>query len=53
MIVNQVGGGNIGLYTFNAVCNSGAANIAVHNMTNTNRSDAIVLRYAVIKGAVA
>jgi hypothetical protein len=52
MIVNQVGGGNIGEYTFNAVCNSGTANISVHNMTNTNRSDAIVLRYAVIKGAV-
>jgi hypothetical protein len=53
MIINQVGGGNIGEYTFNAVCNSGTANIAVHNMTNTNRSDAIVLRFAVIKGAVA
>jgi hypothetical protein len=53
MIVNQVGGGNVGLYSFNAVCNSGSANISVHNMTNTNRSDAIVLRYVVIKGAVA
>jgi hypothetical protein len=51
MIINQVGGGNIGLYAFNAVCNSGTANIAVHNMTNTNRSDAIVLRFAVIRGA--
>jgi hypothetical protein len=53
MIINQVSGGNIGFYSFNAVCNSGAANIAVHNMTNTNRGDAIVLRFAVIKGAVA
>jgi hypothetical protein len=53
MIVNQVGGGNIGVYSFNAQCNSGNALISVHNMTNTNRSDAIVLRYAVIKGAVA
>jgi hypothetical protein len=53
MIVNQVGGGNIGEYAFNAVCYSGSANISVHNMTNTNRSDAIVLRYAVIKGATA
>jgi hypothetical protein len=53
MIVNQVGGGNIGLYAFNARCNSGTANISVHNMTNTNRSDAIVLRFAVIKGAVS
>lgn len=53
MIMNQVGGGNIGFYSFNAVCNSGSANISVHNMTNTNRDDAIVIRYAVIKGAVA
>jgi len=53
MIINQVGGGNVGLYTFNAQCNSGTANIGVHNLTNNNRSDAIVLRYAVIKGAVA
>jgi hypothetical protein len=53
MILNQVGGGNIGLYSFNAVCNTGTANIAVHNMTNNNRGDAIVIRYAVIKGAVA
>jgi len=35
------------------VCNSGSANIAVHNMTNNNRGDAIVIRYAVIKGAIA
>jgi len=53
MILNQVGGGNIGKYAFNAQCGTGVANISVHNMTNTNRSDAIVLRYAVIKGAVA
>ena len=53
MILNQVGGGNVGLYSFNAVCNSGSASISVHNLTNTNRSDAIVLRYVVIKGATA
>ena len=51
MILNQVGGGNIGEYAFNAVCNSGSASIAVHNMTNTNRGDAIVLRFALIKGS--
>lgn len=53
MILNQVGGGNVGLYSFNAVCNSGSASIAVHNMTNTNRGDAIVIRYVVIKGAIS
>lgn len=53
MILNQVGGGNVGFYSFNANCAAGSASIAVHNMTNTNRSDAIVIRYAVIKAAVA
>ena len=53
MIVNQVGGGNVGLYSFNANCAAGSASIAVHNMTNNNRTDAIVIRFAVIKAAVA
>ena len=53
MIVNQVGGGNVGVYSFNANCAAGSASIAVHNMTNTNRSDAIVIRFPVIKAAVA
>lgn len=53
MILNQVGGGNVGLYSFNANCAAGSATISVHNMTNTNRSDAIVIRFAVIKAAVA
>jgi hypothetical protein len=52
MIVNQVSDANIGVYSFNSRCNSGNALISVHNMTNTNRSDAIVLRFAVIRGAV-
>jgi hypothetical protein len=53
IILNQVGGGNIGLYAFNGACNTGSAQISVHNMTNTNRSDAIVLRFAVIKAATS
>jgi hypothetical protein len=53
MILNQVGGGNVGLYSFNANCDTGSATISVHNMTNNNRSDAIVIRFAVIKGATA
>ena len=36
---------NIGLCSFNAQCNSGNDLISVHDMTNTNRSDAIVLRF--------
>jgi len=52
IILNQVSDANIGLYSFNGKCNAGNAVISVHNMTNTNRSDAIVIRFAVIKGAI-
>lgn len=53
IIINQVSTANRGEYAFNGHCNTGNAVISVHNMTNTNRSDAIVLRYAVIKAATA
>lgn len=53
IILNQVSDANIGLYSFNGKCNSGNALISVHNLTNNNRSDAIIIRYAVIKGATS
>lgn len=53
IIINQVSTANRGEYAFNGSCNTGSAVISVHNMTNTNRSDAIVIRYAVIKAATA
>ncbi len=53
IVLNQVSDANIGFYSFNGQCNSGNAVISVHNMTNTNRSDAIVIRFAVIRGATA
>jgi hypothetical protein len=53
MIINQVSTGNIGDYAFYPVCNSGNATITIRNLTNQNRSDAIVVRFAVIRGAVA
>jgi hypothetical protein len=52
IIVNQVGGGNIGEYAFNGSCGAGSAEISVHNMTDVNRSDAIVLRFVVVKAAI-
>jgi hypothetical protein len=52
IVLNQVSDANIGVYSFNGQCNSGNAVISVHNMTNTNRSDAIVIRFVVIRGAV-
>lgn len=53
IVLNQVGGGNIGEYAFNGACGAGNATISVHNMTNTNRSDAIVLRFAVIRAVIS
>lgn len=52
IIINQVSTANRGEYAFDGTCNTGNAIISVHNMTNTNRSDAIVIRYAVIKAAI-
>ena len=52
IILNQVSDANIGFYSFNGKCNTGNAVISVHNMTNNNRSDAIVIRYAIIKAAI-
>jgi hypothetical protein len=55
MIINHVSGGTIGKYTFNAACNNGNAAITIRNVTSgggSNEGAALVLRYAVIKGAV-
>jgi hypothetical protein len=53
IIINQVSTANVGFYSFNGICNSGNAIISVSNLTNNNRSDVIVIRYAVIKGATS
>ena len=53
MIINQVSATNISDYNYFPVCNTGSANITIVNRSNQNRSDAIRLRYAVIKGANA
>lgn len=52
MIVNQVSATNISDYNYFPICNSGSANITIVNRSNKNNSDAITLRYAVIKGAI-
>lgn len=53
LVINHVSGGTIGAYTFNAVCGSGSATIYVRNATGGSLGEAIVLRYAVIKGATS
>jgi hypothetical protein len=53
LVINHVSGGTIGSYTFTAACGSGSATVYVRNATGGSLGEAIVLRYAVIKGAVA
>jgi hypothetical protein len=53
LVINQSSTANSGGYTFNAICNSGNANIAVRNIMASSASDAVVLRFAVIKGATS
>lgn len=51
LILNHVSGGTIGAYTLNASCGSGAATIYVRNITGGALGEAIVIRFALIKGA--
>jgi hypothetical protein len=53
LIINLVGGGTAGAYTFGANCTTGSATIAVTNRSGAGLSEAIVLRYAVIRGSIA
>jgi hypothetical protein len=52
MIINHVSGGTIGAYTITASCNNGSATIYVRNSTAGSLSESLVLRFAVIKGAI-
>jgi hypothetical protein len=53
LIMNIVGGvATAAAYNLDAVCNSGSAVISVRNITAGSLSEAIVLRFAVIKGSV-
>lgn len=51
MIVNHVTTGTRGAYTINADCANGSVTISVRNNTAAALAEAIVLRFAVIKGA--
>ena len=53
LVINHVSGGTIGSYTFTAACSSGSATVYVRNATSGSLGEAIVLRYAVIKGAIS
>jgi hypothetical protein len=53
LVINHVSGGTVGSYTFTAACGSGSATVYVRNATSGSLGEAIVLRYAVIKGATS
>jgi hypothetical protein len=52
-VFNHVSGGTVGSYTFTAAPAAGSATVYVRNATAGGLAEAVVLRFAVIKGAVA
>jgi hypothetical protein len=53
LLLQHQSGGTLGSYTLNAACTAGSATIYVRNNTAGALSEALVIHYAVIKGAVA
>ena len=49
IVINHISGGTLGSYTFNASCGVGTADINVRNVSLGSLSDAVILRFAVIK----
>ena len=49
IVMNHISGGTLGAYAFNASTAAGSASINVSNLTTGSLSEAIVLRFAVIK----
>ena len=53
LILNHVSGGTAGSYLLNAQTTTGSASINVRNITGGSLSEAIVIGFAVIKGATS
>ena len=53
LVLQHQSGGTLGAYTLNAACAAGSATIYVRNNTAGTLGEALVIRYAVVKGAVA
>jgi hypothetical protein len=53
LVMNHLSGGTAGAYMLNAQCAAGSASINVRNATAGNLSEAIVIRFAVIKAVSA
>lgn len=52
LVLNHIGGGTLGSYTLNAACGAGSATIYVRNVTGGNLAEAVVIQFALVKGAV-
>lgn len=53
LVLNHNGGGTLGSYTLNGACGTGTATIYVRNNTGGSLSEALVLSFALIKGATS
>ncbi len=53
MVLNHVTTGTRGAYTLNADCAAGSATVSIRNNSATTLSEAIVLRYAVLKAVTS
>lgn len=53
LVLNHGSGGTAGAYTLNAQAGAGSATVNVRNVTAGSLSEAIVIRYAIIKGVAA
>jgi hypothetical protein len=53
LVLTHQSGGTLGAYTLDAACAAGSATIYVRNNTAGTLGEALVVRFAVIKGAVA
>ena len=53
LVMNHLSGGTAGAYTLNAQCAAGSASINVRNVTAGGLSEAIVIRFAVVKAVSA
>lgn len=52
LVLNHVSGGTLGAYGLNAACGAGSAVIYVRNNTAGSLSEAIILRFDVMKGSI-
>ena len=53
LVLNHISGGTAGAYTLTAQAGSGSATITVRNITGGSLSEALVISFAVFKGAVS